>query len=57
MTNLFDDVSSSSNVTGSYMKFNAKEVWRVNLDGEIRDTYKKLTKVFEMEELFFFCLL
>lgn len=42
------------NISGSYMKFNAKEVWRVNLDGEIRDTYKKLTKVFEMEELFFF---
>ena len=32
----------------------AKEVWRVNIDGEIRDTYQCLTKVFEMrEELFF----
>lgn len=42
------------NISGSYMKFNAKEVWRVNLDGEIRDTYKKLTNVFEMDELYFF---
>jgi 2-succinyl-5-enolpyruvyl-6-hydroxy-3-cyclohexene-1-carboxylate synthase len=31
-----------------------KEVWRVNEDGEIRDTFRKLTKVFAMTELFFF---
>ncbi len=31
-----------------------KEVWRVNPDGEIRDTFKKLTNVFEMEEVAFF---
>ncbi len=31
-----------------------KEVWRVSPDGEIRDTFKKLTKVFEMEEIDFF---
>ena len=31
----------------------AKEVWRVNPDGEIRDTFRKLTCVFEMEEATF----
>ena len=30
------------------------EVWRVHPDGEVRDTFKKLTKVFEMEEEQFF---
>lgn len=42
------------NISGAYMNFNANEVWRVNSDGEIRDTYKKLTCIFEMEELNFF---
>lgn len=32
----------------------AKEKWRVNSDGEIRDTYQHLTKVFEMQEEEFF---
>ena len=31
-----------------------KEVWRVNLDGEMRDTFGKLKYVFEMEEFKFF---
>lgn len=30
------------------------EVWRVNADGEIRDTYQHLTNVFEMSEESFF---
>lgn len=30
------------------------EVWRVNEDGELRDPYYKLTKVFEMPEEYFF---
>ena len=30
------------------------EVWRVNEDGELRDTYRKLTKVFAMPEFYFF---
>ena len=30
------------------------EVWRVNEDGELRDPYHKLSKVFEMPEEFFF---
>lgn len=31
-----------------------KEVWRVNLDGQIRDRYDKLTTVFQMSEMEFF---
>lgn len=31
-----------------------QEVWRVHPDGEVRDTFYKLTKVFEMQELDFF---
>ena len=31
-----------------------KSIWRVNPDGEIRDSFKKLDKVFEMPEDFFF---
>lgn len=43
-------------VTGDYfgMGIVKNEVWRVSEDGEIRDTFKKLTKVFEMSELNFF---
>ena len=33
---------------------NPKEVWRVSEDGELRDTYRKLTNVFEMSETWFF---
>lgn len=32
----------------------ANQVWRVSEDGELRDTFKKLTSVFEMSELSFF---
>lgn len=32
----------------------AKQTWRVNEDGEIRDLYRNLTHVFEMDELSFF---
>ena len=42
------------NVSGAYMSCNPKQVWRINPDGEIRDTFRKLTSVFEMEELAFF---
>lgn len=31
-----------------------KEVWRVNEDGELRDTFRKLKKVFAMPEQYFF---
>lgn len=52
--NNFDLIIHIGNVSGAYMNLNINEVWRVNIDGEIRDTFRKLTKVFEMEELCFF---
>ena len=43
-------------VSGDYsgMGMVGKEVWRVNQDGEIRDTFRKLCYVFEMDEVTFF---
>lgn len=41
-------------VSGAQYKFKPKTVWRVNPDGEIRDTYKRIRCIFEMEELDFF---
>lgn len=38
----------------SHCIFKGKQIWRVNPDGEIRDTFRKMTKVFQMSELFFF---
>lgn len=42
----FGEISGDTYVTG---KLRPKSVWRVNPDGEIRDTFKKLTCIFEME--------
>lgn len=44
-------------VSGEYYtlgKIKPKEVWRVSPDGDLRDFFRKLTKVFEMDELAFF---
>ncbi|NHE59340.1 thiamine pyrophosphate-binding protein [Cyclobacterium plantarum] len=43
-------------VTGDYpsISLSGTEVWRVSPDGEIRDTFRKLTTVFEMDESVFF---
>ena len=41
-------------VSGSYLPRRIKEVWRVSEDGEIRDTFGKLTNVFEIKEDVFF---
>ena len=41
-------------ISGAYFPVSAKEVWRVNEDGLISDTFKKLTKVFQIEEENFF---
>jgi len=43
-------------VTGDYYgsRLGGKRVWRVSLDGELRDTFRKLTHVFEMSESEFF---
>lgn len=41
-------------ISGAYMNIDPSVVWRVNPDGEIRDTFRKLTNIFEMEEQEFF---
>ncbi|TGY56188.1 thiamine pyrophosphate-binding protein [Parabacteroides distasonis] len=41
-------------VSGGNIGMRPHAVWRVNPDGELRDTYRKLTYVFEMEEQAFF---
>ena len=45
-------------ISGDYetQTLSGKEVWRVNPDGEIRDTFRKLRHVFEMSEQRFFRL-
>ena len=42
------------NVSGDQFRLRPKKIWRVNPDGEIRDTYRKLSAVFELDELSFF---
>ncbi len=42
------------NISASALLLKPKEVWRVNIDGEIRDTFRKLRYVFEMDETDFF---
>lgn len=39
---------------GSLTKLRKKNVWRVSEDGEMRDTFNRLTSVFEMTEIDFF---
>lgn len=41
-------------MSASYLQITPKVVWRVHPDGEIRDTFKCLQYVFEMNELTFF---
>lgn len=41
-------------ISGAYMSIFPQKVWRVNPDGEICDTFKKLQYTFEMEEKDFF---
>ena len=41
-------------VSGEYTAVRAKEVWRVNPDGELRDVFGKTSNIFEMEEVEFF---
>lgn len=41
-------------ISGAYMHVKPEQVWRVNPDGEVRDTFRKLRYVFEMDELCFF---
>ncbi len=41
-------------ISGSYYYFMQTRIWRVNIDGEVRDPFKCLEIVFEMSELDFF---
>lgn len=50
----FDLLIDIGDMSGAYFNVNAKNVWRVNPDGQIRHRANKLDYVFEMEELDFF---
>lgn len=41
-------------VSGSYLSIYPLEVWRVHEDGKVKDTFKKLTNIFELSEIHFF---
>lgn len=53
-TDVLIHIGEVSGYGNSDAGMNAKEVWRVNEDGELRDPYHRLTKVFEMSEEEFF---
>ena len=53
-TKKFDLIINIGYVHGNSIPVFAKEEWRVNPDGIIRDRDNNLTKVFEMEEIEFF---
>lgn len=50
----FDLMIHLGNMSGAYLGIAPKEVWRVNPDGKICDTYRTLRYVFEMNEEEFF---
>ncbi|MBE6158493.1 MAG: 2-succinyl-5-enolpyruvyl-6-hydroxy-3-cyclohexene-1-carboxylate synthase [Firmicutes bacterium] len=50
----FNLIIHIGSVTGSYMNVPSNEIWRVNPDGEVRDAFCKIKKVFQMEEVDFF---
>lgn len=49
-----DVVIHIGEISGSYYSFKNTEIWRVSEDGEVRDAYKLLTAIFEMDEMSFF---
>ncbi len=51
-----DLVIHIGDISGSNFRISSTNVWRVNPDGEIRDTFGKLQYVFEFDELEFFKL-
>lgn len=53
-TRQFELIIYIGSVHGAYINFKSKQSWRVNKDGIIRDPYRNLTYVFEMEEMTFF---
>ena len=52
--NEFDLLIHIGNISGAYPSFKSKEEWRINPDGEIRDTFRHLKYVFKMNEEQFF---
>jgi 2-succinyl-5-enolpyruvyl-6-hydroxy-3-cyclohexene-1-carboxylate synthase len=54
----FDLIIHIGEVSGDYytqsLVGKSKEVWRVSEDGKLKDTFQKLTKVFDMQEEVFF---
>lgn len=52
--NDFDLIIHIGNISGAYFPLSPRQVWRINADGEICDTFRTLTKVFEMSEAEFF---
>lgn len=52
--NDFDLLIHIGNISGAYIPIKTLQTWRVNLDGEICDTFRSLRYVFEMEECVFF---
>ena len=51
---VFDLLIDLGRVSGAYMRLRPKEVWRIDVKGKIEDRFRRLTKVFEMEEEEFF---
>lgn len=41
-------------MSGCYLNISPKNVWKVHKDGELKDTFRKLENVFEMDENIFF---
>lgn len=52
--NNFDVLIYIGDVSGAYLNLNSKETWRVNPDGMLRDPFKNLRYVFQMQEIDFF---
>lgn len=51
---IFDLIIDLGEITGNYYLPTTKESWRLSIDGELKDRFGKLTKVFEMPEKCFF---
>jgi len=49
-----DIMIDMGDISGAYIVTTPSQVWRVNPDGEVRDTHRKLRFIFEMEEADFF---
>lgn len=51
---IFDITIDLGEITGDYYSLPPKETWRVSSDGELRDRFGTLEKIFEMDEETFF---